>query len=120
MLLHDATQAMHLNSVNRKKYIKKIVILTTTIIVLTDALSIVLTGSLTYFYTTTQALGIAAPGVAAPGVAGDSNGGVQARKMQGQKNGGKDLHVSIQGTTLGKQGRNTTKQTYLGSNWGNS
>ena len=101
---------------------------------LTNALSIVLTGSLTYFHTTTQAApglaapGVAAPGVAAPGVAalgvaatrvaGDSNGGVQAREMQGEIDGGKDLHVSIQGTTLGKQGRNTTKQTYLGSIWG--
>ena len=56
MITHDATKAMHLNSVNQKKYIKKIVILTTTIIVLTNALSIVLTGSLTYFYTTTQAV----------------------------------------------------------------
>ena len=129
MLLHDATQALHLNSVTRKKYNKKIFTLTILTILLTNLLSVTVTGSITYFYTTTQAgpgiqavPGIeAAPGIesmqgiedmqkmeAVPGVRGDFTGGMEA--------GGRDpVHVSVTGTTLGKN--QTKSQTYLGSIW---
>ena len=52
LLLHDALQALHHNANTRKKYNKKITTLTIVTILLTNLLSVTITGSLTYFVTT--------------------------------------------------------------------
>ena len=54
LLLHDATRSMHYAALHRRKYMRKIVCLTIIIILLTNLLSIVLTGSITYFLTNEQ------------------------------------------------------------------